>query len=120
MNSERREGLVGLAKNFVGGFPLHPTDKPERTFWPTQYTSLRPVASTLHSLGTRGLHGGATERLRTFHPLQSEHPYFSLFPHTEFPGKISLKEKDLMQKKMFENYSFKTIFLNYLFSQIGL
>lgn len=47
--------------------------------------------------GGRGFSGAS-------HPRQSEHPHFSLFP-TEFPGMISLEEKDLMQKKK----SLKTI-----------
>lgn len=38
-------------------------------------------------------------------PRQPEHPHFSLFP-TEFPGMITLEEKDLMQKK---KKSLKTI-----------
>ena len=29
---------IRLAKEFVQGFLLHCVEKPERTFWPTQYT----------------------------------------------------------------------------------
>ena len=28
---------IGLAKKFIRIFPQHLTEKPKRTFWPTQY-----------------------------------------------------------------------------------
>ena len=80
---------TGLAKNFVWIFPYHLTEKPERTFWLTQYVLRADRISvgkeSACKAGNPGLIPGSGRSLEEEMATHSSIPVWRI-PWTEEPG----------------------------------